>query len=225
MKLDLRFRAGYHSRRALMNVEFRPTRDPSVDLLGSDWGGWAVARDSLKPESIVYSGGIGHDATFDVALSERYGCTVHGFDPTPVGRAHGEDVARRHQLFAFHPWGLWDENRTLPFYVPQNPEHDSFSIVNLSHTDDSVLGEVRTLSTTMCDLGHERIDLLKIDIEGAEYAVLGEMLRERLDVRQLCVEFDQPASYRKLRAMVKRLQAAGYVLIFRRTWDYTFLRV
>jgi hypothetical protein len=37
--------------------------------------------------------------------------------------------------------------------------------------------------------GHREIDLLKIDIEGAEYGVLEQILRDRIAVRQLLVEF------------------------------------
>lgn len=224
MSLELRFKAGYHARRALMTGWFRPTGEPPVELFGSDWGGWSVARNSITPQSVVYSGGIGHDATFDVALSERYGCTVHGFDPTPVGKAHGEAVAHQHRLFAFHPWGLWNEDRVVQFFVPRNPEHDSFSIVNLPQTAESIPGEVRKLSTIMRALGHDHVDLLKIDIEGAEYAVLGDLLNERLDVRQLCIEFDQPTTFRRMHAMVRRLQSASYILVARREWDYTFVR-
>jgi hypothetical protein len=38
-------------------------------------------------------------------------------------------------------------------------------------------------------LGHYRIDLLKLDIEGAEYDVIRDMLVSSIDVRQLLVEF------------------------------------
>jgi hypothetical protein len=37
--------------------------------------------------------------------------------------------------------------------------------------------------------GHSRIDLLKMDIEGAEYVVIDEIVGEKIPVRQLLVEF------------------------------------
>ena len=45
------------------------------------------------------------------------------------------------------------------------------------------------LSTAMQLQGHSRIDVLKMDIEGAEYAVIEEIVREKISVTQLLVEF------------------------------------
>ena len=38
--------------------------------------------------------------------------------------------------------------------------------------------------------GHEKIDLLKLDIEGAEVAVLTQMLDNKIYPKYLCIEFD-----------------------------------
>ncbi|GIS18490.1 MAG: hypothetical protein CM15mP120_04060 [Pseudomonadota bacterium] len=41
----------------------------------------------------------------------------------------------------------------------------------------------------MRDLGHDHLDVLKMDIEGAEYAVLDDMLQSNILPDQLLVEF------------------------------------
>jgi len=41
----------------------------------------------------------------------------------------------------------------------------------------------------MRELRHASIDLLKMDIEGAEYDVLADMISQRIPVKQLLVEF------------------------------------
>ena len=38
-------------------------------------------------------------------------------------------------------------------------------------------------------LGHNRIDLLKVDIEGAEYTGLQDLIQERIPVTQILIEF------------------------------------
>jgi len=76
----------------------------------------------------------------------------------------------------------------------------------------------------MEDFGHEHVDLLKLDIEGAEHAVLSDVLAKRLQIMQICVEFDQPVSVARVTQTIRRLQRHGYRLICRRGWDYTFLR-
>jgi hypothetical protein len=37
--------------------------------------------------------------------------------------------------------------------------------------------------------GHDRVDVLKMDIEGAEYAVIEDIVREKIPVKQMLVEF------------------------------------
>src|SRR5262245_55558008 len=56
---------------------------PSIRL-GSIYGGWWVRPERVRQDSIVYSFGIGRDITYDLGLIERFGVTVHAFDPTPI---------------------------------------------------------------------------------------------------------------------------------------------
>ncbi|HEY6003537.1 MAG TPA: FkbM family methyltransferase, partial [Anaeromyxobacter sp.] len=70
-------------------------------------------------------------------------------------------------------------------------------------------GEVRTLCTVMKELGHQRIDLLKMDIEGAEYAVLENMLATGVRPRIVCVELEHPSPVRNVRTVLA-LRRAGY---------------
>jgi FkbM family methyltransferase len=195
-------------------------------MLGSDWGGWTVVPSLLSKDSIVYSGGIGTDASFDTAIIDRFGCEVHGFDPTPRGLAHAEEIAKGEPRFRFYPCGLWHEDTTVLFYAPANPGHDSYSIVNLQSTAEerAVEAPVRRLSSITRDLGHDHVDLLKIDIEGAEHAVLASMLDDAVDVRQICVEFDQPTPMARMIGTIQRLQTAGFTAVARRGWEWTFVR-
>ena len=71
--------------RALMGQEVLVRPDVSVPSirLGEGDCAWDVLPDELGSDSIVYSFGVGEDVTFDLALIDRYGMTVHAFDPTP----------------------------------------------------------------------------------------------------------------------------------------------
>src|SRR5665213_4282517 len=76
-------------RRTANRILGRRIHDPTVKIdfrfLGSSYGGWAIPLSaSLGPLSTVYSFGVGLDISFDLALIETVGCTVHGFDPTPL---------------------------------------------------------------------------------------------------------------------------------------------
>ena len=76
--------------------------------------------------------------------------------------------------------------------------------------------------------GHNHIDLLKLDIEGAEYEVIDDMLKQRLPVRQVLVEFHNnllPGIRRRqtVRAILK-MAAAGYRLVKKDGENHTFIK-
>ena len=82
----------------------------------------------------------------------------------------------------------------------------------------------------MEELGHNHIDLLKMDIEGAEYEVLDEILRHELPVRQILVEFHHRfpgIGIGRTLDTVKRLRDAGYKLFHVSPWceEFAFLKI
>jgi FkbM family methyltransferase len=123
--------------------------------------------------SVVYSGGVGEDASFDLALIDRTGCEVWAFDPTPRAIEFARTIGD--PRFHFVAVGLWSSEARLRFHAPPNPSHVSHSIVEPESSRDSFEVDCKSLDTLMVELGHDRIDLLKLDIEGAEYEVLRSM--------------------------------------------------
>lgn len=155
--------------------------------LGNDGANWSICPDDLHEKSVVYSFGVGTDISFDLELIRRFGVTVHAFDPTPRSVAW----LRQQSLpgkFVFHEVGLGALDGVAKFSAPENIAHVSFSMAR-SSLAPSVVATVRRLSTIMSELGHSRIDLLKIDIEGAEYDVLADVLSSGISIGQLLVEF------------------------------------
>jgi hypothetical protein len=72
---------------------------------------------------------------------------------------------------------------------------------------------------------------LKLDIEGAEIVVLDTMLEDSLDVRVVCVEFDEAAqrgdraSRERTDAVIERLKKADYSLaVLDRKFNALFVR-
>ena len=196
--------------------------------VGSDYGGWYVPVSELHAGSIVYSAGIGQDVSFDQALIERCGCAIEAYDPTP----HSVEFVAQQQAdatldarFRFHPVGLWDSETELRFFAPRTRGWvGSYSALNLQGTEaeQAIVVAVKRLSTLMRENGHAHIDLLKIDIEGAEYRVLAELVANRLPVRWLCVEFDQPVPFWTTNRMLVRLRQAGYQLCKVDRWNFVF---
>lgn len=223
--LGHRIRAIYRARAvpAMMRLRLRPRPRPDLEKLGGDYGGWIVPTSLLSPSSICYCAGIGEDITFDRALIERFGCWVYAFDPTPRALKYVQNHAGDLERFHLIPVGLWSKDTTLNFYAPVDPRHVSHSLVNLCGTTWSFEAECKCLRTLMCELEHDHIDLLKMDIEGAEFEVLENMIGESIRPKIICVEFDQPSPDAKTVAMCRRLSKSGYTLLKIDAWNYTFL--
>jgi FkbM family methyltransferase len=197
-------------------------REVAIDVphavLGTEYGAHCVATRPLEergPGALVYSFGLGEDVSFDLALIERFAAEVWGFDPTPRSIAW-----LRAQVLpaAFHlvEQGIAARDGALRFYEPQNPAHISHSLVNHGRTSKSFVEvEVRRLDTLLRDLGHPRLDVLKLDVEGAEYEVLDDLLAGPHRPTQLLVEFHHhldafPLS--RTRRAIDALAGAGYRL-------------
>jgi hypothetical protein len=130
----------------------------------------------------------------------------------------------------FLPYGLWSKSERTRFFSPRNPAHVSHSIVNLQRTNSWFEADCRSLRDLMHTLGHERIDLLKLDIEGAEYDVLDSLVSECIPVGILCVEFDEghhPKDWGyigRIRRAVGKLRSVGFSLVSVEGWNLTFLK-
>lgn len=193
----------------------------SVDLecaaqrFGSAYGGWEVATQGLDQGAVVYSFGVGEDASFDLALIERYQLCVHAFDPTPKSIAW-VGCQGLPANFVLHEYGLAAIDGELQFNPPENPDHVSHTVLDRPATRERAISvPVRRLQTIMGELGHPHIDILKMDIEGAEYAVLQDMHDADIRPRQIRVEFHHRfpgVGVKKSKDAIRLLRAMGYGL-------------
>lgn len=191
--------------------------------LGTDYGGWIIPATMLNKSSVCWCAGVGEDASFDLALIKTFGCHVYAVDPTPRAQSYVSSLSNLSSSYHFLPVGLWTEDATVRFYQPKNPKHVSHSAVNLQGTTAYILAKCRSLASLMFEFGHSRIDLLKMDIEGAEHAVIGGLLNAAIFPAVLAVEFDQPTPWKKVRRTIQRLLDAGYELVAIDRWNYTFV--
>jgi len=197
--------------------------------LGNDRASWYVCPNGLSPSSVVYSFGVGEDVSFDLELSRRFGLCVNAFDPTPRSV---EWVSRQAlpENFVFHAYGVADFDGLTKFHPPVNPTHVSHTLLSRETPWPAIEVPVHRLATIVKRLGHERIDLLKMDIEGAEYSVLNDLLSSRIVVNQLLVEFHHrwpEVGPKKTKQAIRELNSAGYRIFHVSTGgeEYSFLRV
>jgi len=160
--------------------------------LGNLYGGFYVAPQLVSSSSIVYSFGIGEDISFDLTLSNLTGCTIHCFDPTPKSLTWlGKQSASQLSKIIVHPYGIAQKTHQGTFYLPKNKEQISGSIIEQTAVDENDFIDVplKSLSDIMLDLGHDHIDVLKMDIEGAEYEVIQGLVKSNIKIGQILIEF------------------------------------
>ena len=157
-----------------------------------DGGKWTCGvremadRAEGAPPCIVYSFGSDGNDIFEKHL-ERLAprCEVHVFDPTSA------PLERWH----FHSYGLCASG-------------DSFSAKGQQFP-------CKGLPAIMGELGHQHVDILKMDVEGAEWEVISKTDWRALKIGQLLVEVHDFGGAYPLSALIRdyfgKLESAGFM--------------
>jgi FkbM family methyltransferase len=196
------------------------------EVLGDRGASWFVSPDGLVPGSVVYSFGVGRDLSFERALITRFGVTVHAFDPTP----HALEWVRSQRLpegLVLHELGLADYDGTARFVPSRRAGGENFSMVRQTGLGSPIEAPVRRFATLAALVGAAPV-LVKLDVEGTEYAVLPDLLRSEIRPRQLCIEFHhrwREVGPRRTREAIRLLNRHGYRVadVSPKGKEYTFV--
>lgn len=211
---------------------FRRDRSVAMVELGEGDGKWRLSLAYLPASgAVVYSFGVGDNLSFELGLADRVAADIRIFDPTPRSIRWLEGVSLPESI-RFLPVGIADCDGTADFTLPAGHSVSytaGASVVNDGSEEPVVTGEVARLETLRERLGHERIDVLKLDVEGSEYAVIEDFLASGVRPDQILVEFHHRFTSHDAedtRRAVARLRGAGYALIdvFYDDMNYVFLR-
>jgi FkbM family methyltransferase len=136
-----------------------------------DGGKWHCNINAIRkhPRCIVYSLGSNADVGYELAIRDRTDCEIHVFDPT-VSKKKVQPMLPKNAYF--HEIGIAGHTGSMDI--------------------DGKLYKVSTIKDVMTELGHERVSVLKMDIEGNEYAAidaldLSNALKTAID--ELLIEF------------------------------------
>lgn len=203
-------------------------RPVPVRQYGSGNGAWNVVAGSLNQASCIVSVGVGNDISFDKAVLKEHSCRLFALDPTPTGMRTIEKHQPLPEGMSFHPIGLAAIDAIVAFDEPA-PNGDASYHLSGGESTRKIEFPCQRLQTFMAEQNLIRVDLLKMDIEGFEYAVLYDIIRSRLDVRQICVEFHHDlvpgcTRWQTIRAVL-RLRRAGFQLVNHDGLNHTFLRI
>lgn len=224
----------------------------NVIRLGTVYGGWILPEDiKLDENSIIYSGGVGEDISFDLQLNDKFKCNILLIDPTQKAITHFEEVNKYFknnevftgniqkdyydnikdlnpdmEKFCYENIGLWDKKDQLKFFFQNNPNCVSQSVISNMFGNEYTTVNVDTIKGVMNKYNHSKIDLLKLDIEGAEIQVLEKMISDNIYPKYLCIEFDLKLKKKDANnstdAVIEKLLKVGYVILADDNLNITF---
>ena len=227
-----------------------------METLGTNYGGWSIPINCyLNEDSIIYSGGVGEDMSFDLKLEDKYKCKIFLIDPTQRALKHYEEVKEYYytkinnftgniqpdylyNIIDLHPdfdnytyinKGLYKEKAKLKFYKQTNPNYVSQSLVSNMFGNEYDEVEVDSIKNIMKIYNHTKIDLLKLDIEGSEIDVLNQMLDDEIYPTYLCIEFDlllkNKDPNQSTQKLITRLQKNNYKILENKNLNITFEKI
>lgn len=184
--------------------------------VGTRYGGYDIYSNSLE-SPVIISCGLGEDASFDVDMINRYNAKVIAIDPTPRSIKYYNSLKMRfgkkgagnydesgnlvisfydlslvNELnFLFENKAIWkvsDEN--LKLFYPINKEHISLSINKKKTNQNYFVAQTISIEDIYKKYNLEEVDILKLDVEGAELQIIESMLQKKIYPKQLLIEFD-----------------------------------
>ena len=207
------------------------------ERLGTKYGGWWVFAPAVGKHPLLIDAGLGRDISFPAAFLNRFGGRVIGVDPNPAAVSYAE--ANCPKGMQIHSKAFWTQaGESMTFHMPRPLEQlprgaDGVSgslLASHSYTGGSRLAVPTTSLRELLDLAdrHE-CDVLKLDIEGAEYEVLAALCAAS-DIRrakQVLIEFHHHCTDHSLQDtldLAASVQASGFHLAYVEDRNYIFVR-
>ena len=89
--------------------------------------------------------------------------------------------------------------------------------------------KTKSIKQIMEENNHTTIDLLKLDIEGAEIKVLEQMVTDKIYPKYLCIEFDlyikKKDIHNETKNIVNKLLNIGYKVLMNDKMNITFVKL
>lgn len=163
----------------------------------------------LGPHSRVLDLGANY-GHFSRCMVERFNCECIAVEPSPEPFARMYLCGRTRKL----PFAIGRTAGQVRFHVRKNALASSIAESNGDDVVASVLVDAITLEQLLDKLGWETVDLLKVDIEGAEVEVFAGASDATLKrIRQMTIEFHDFCGFTAssvVKATLHRLHALGF---------------
>ncbi len=170
---------------------------------------------ALSPISVVIDAGA-NVGEFSREMVERFGCLCYAVEPVPELFARIPEDSRVRRF----PLALGGADGEVVLHLSGNPEANSVhaAIAAGFGSRGTLVASLASLESFLARAGLDGADLLKLDIEGSEIALLGSAREETLQrIGQISVEFhdflDGFQDHGSITALKQRLRRFGFACI------------
>lgn len=218
---------------------YREWRLPAgYERMGTKYGGWWIDTRLIGAHPLLVDCGLGMDLSFPDTFLSRFGGCVMGVEANP----HSLDYCREHSPkgMEIYPQAMWKTaGESLTFHLPRSQDQlpkgaDGVSGSLMDSHEYVEGGQQVNVTTTsfeklLADAKCEQCDVLKLDIEGAEYEILDDLCARGLirNATQLLVENHHGVTHHSLNetdASIKLIQQAGFKLVHVESRNHVFRR-
>ena len=176
---------------------------------------------NLNSDSIVLDAGA-YNGEWAQTILDRYNPTIHAFEPDPRNYKQLQNRALKSSRLVTHEYGLGDRSERVRMAL----EFLGSSVYPVGKAKKKAVPsaevEIRDIADVWQTLALDRVHLMKINIEGAEFPLLERMIETDLLNRVDCylIQFHEwhPGAYRRRRHIHKALRDTHDL-----AWDYHFV--
>lgn len=157
---------------------------------GQGSAAYYVDQSLLSDSPLAYSFGVGCDITFDLDLIDRTNATVYAFDPTDEAASFlGTQTIPK--SFHFMQVGVADEDgeAEIQDIKPGSQTYRPATLLDIGKANGITKISTRTFKSLADELGHQQIDVMKLDIEGGEYKVVATLSDDFKPAKQIAMEY------------------------------------
>jgi FkbM family methyltransferase len=149
---------------------------------------------------------------------------IHAFEPGSEQRAYLERNVSDLPNVQVHAIGLGDHDDEAPLYFGDGNTGLASILRRPDNHDQSELVTVRAAGPWATEHGIDRIDILKVDVEGLEVAVLESLVALLPTVKVLYVEYDSRQDRRAIERLLRPTHELFRGLAFLDQGELVFLR-
>lgn len=170
--------------------------------------------DALSEDSVVVDLGASQGA-FSTQLKKKVNCFLHQVEANP-------ELYKKLQVMdktISYNLAISNSDSEVAFYVADHPSSSSLRSEKKSNFSHEISIQCRSLITFVKENKIQNIDLLKIDVEGAEIDILMSIDKMLMDkISQISVEFhekqfDTLKEISRINAVIKQMKSYGMFVI------------